>query len=200
VLNQLRGRLLADPAPPDDAAVLVAFIESITVHEVDGTPVAGPRNMVDLCKLAERFYFHPQTRGSSSLKKVLPALMASSPILRKTYSEPRYGGPGMPSLNLQQGVAWWVQRDGTVCDPYGLLPPVFTDVSREEQQSLDAAVAPELQDGGAAMAAYARLQFENMDVGQRQSIEQALLRYCELDTLAMVMAVQAWQAEARSGP
>jgi len=26
----------------------------------------------------------------------------------------------------------------------------------------------------------------------RKSIESALLRYCELDTLAMVMAVQAW--------
>ena len=196
VLNQLRTRLLADPAPPDDAAVLVAFIESITVYEVNGKKIPGPRNMVDLCELAERFYFHPQTRGSSSLKKVLPALMASLPILRETYSEPRYGGPGMPSLNLQQGVAWWVQRDGSVCDPYDLLPPVFTDVSREEQQALDAAVAPELQDGGAAMAAYARLQFEDMDVRQRQSIEQALLRYCELDTLAMVMAVQAWLADA----
>jgi hypothetical protein len=44
------------------------------------------------------------------------------------------------------------------------------------------------------MMAYARLQFESVDPAQRHAIEQALLRYCELDTLAMVMAVQAWRA------
>jgi hypothetical protein len=27
---------------------------------------------------------------------------------------------------------------------------------------------------------------------QRQAIKAALLRYCELDTLAMVMVMQAW--------
>jgi hypothetical protein len=32
---------------------------------------------------------------------------------------------------------------------------------------------------------------------QRVQIKQALLRYCELDTLAMVMVVQGWQQEIR---
>jgi hypothetical protein len=41
------------------------------------------------------------------------------------------------------------------------------------------------------MSAYARLQFEDMPDLQRQSIGSALLRYCELDTLAMVMVMQA---------
>ena len=44
------------------------------------------------------------------------------------------------------------------------------------------------------MAAYARLQFEAIAPKEREAIQQALLRYCELDTLAMVMAVQAWTA------
>jgi hypothetical protein len=44
------------------------------------------------------------------------------------------------------------------------------------------------------MSAYARLQFEEIDPREREAIEQALLRYCELDTLAMVMAVQSWFA------
>lgn len=193
VLNQLRSRLLTDSSPPEEAAELIAFIESITTRKEGGAEIAGPRNMVDLCKLAERFYFHPSTRGSSSLKKVLPALMGSSPVLREIYGQPVYGTAAMPSLNLTQGFAWWVVRDGKVRDPYGLLPKVFSDVSREEQDALDAAVAPELQDGGAAMAAYARLQFEDLDAGSREGIAQALLRYCELDTLAMVMAVQSWQ-------
>lgn len=42
------------------------------------------------------------------------------------------------------------------------------------------------------MSAYMRLQFEDMPAIQRQAIKSALLRYCELDTLAMVMVMQAW--------
>ena len=192
VLNQLRSRLLTESSPPADASDLVAFIESITTRKNGGAEIAGERNMVDLCKLAERFCFHPSTRGSSSLKKVLPALMVSSQVLRDIYGVPRYGTSAMPSKNLTEGFAWWVEKDGQVCDPYDLLPKVFSDVSREEQDALDAAVAPELQDGGAAMAAYARLQFEDLDPRERAGIRTALLRYCELDTLAMVMAVKAW--------
>jgi hypothetical protein len=40
--------------------------------------------------------------------------------------------------------------------------------------------------------AYARLQFEDLSAAQRTQIEQALLRYCELDTFAMVMILEAW--------
>ena len=100
----------------------------------------------------------------------------------------------MPSLNVVQPMAWWVERDGQVRDPYDLLPPMFEDPSAAEIASIDAGLAPELQEGGAAMAAYARLQFEEIDPREREAICEALLRYCELDTLAMVMAVQAWRA------
>jgi hypothetical protein len=50
-----------------------------------------------------------------------------------------------------------------------------------------------ITEGGAAATAYARLQFEDVDEVERRMIREALLRYCELDTLAMVMIVQAWQ-------
>lgn len=194
VLNHLRRQLLADPMPPADAAELVGFIDSITTRRDADGEVTGPRNMVDLCKLAERYFFHPSTKGSSSLKKVLPALMQSSAFLRDLYRQPIYGSAVMPSLNLVQPMAWWVERDGNIQDPYDLLPPVFSDFSRGDLESIEAGFAPELQEGGAAMAAYARLQFEEIDAREREAIRQALLRYCELDTLAMVMAVQAWFA------
>jgi hypothetical protein len=51
----------------------------------------------------------------------------------------------------------------------------------------------ELAQGGAATAAYARLQFDDMPASERQHIEAALLRYCELDTLAKVMIYEAWR-------
>jgi len=99
VLNQLRSQLLSDPAAPIDAPDLVALIESITTRKSAGAELVGPRSMVDLCKLAERYYFHPSTKGSSSLKKVLPALMQSSPFLRDMYRHSTYGTAAMPSLN-----------------------------------------------------------------------------------------------------
>ena len=41
--------------------------------------------------------------------------------------------------------------------------------------------------------AFARLQFEDLSAETREAIKAALLRYCELDTLAMVMIVEAWR-------
>jgi hypothetical protein len=37
------------------------------------------------------------------------------------------------------------------------------------------------------------MQYEEMGEEERAQITAALLRYCELDTLAMVMLVQGWQ-------
>lgn len=81
-------------------------------------------------------------------------------------------------------------------DPYLLLPPVFDDVSRHETEAAEEGFSEELREGTAAMAAYGRLQFEELTQVRRQAIVSALLRYCELDTLAMVMAVQAWREAA----
>ena len=47
-----------------------------------------------------------------------------------------------------------------------------------------------INQGGLAMTAYNYTQFKDLSSFERNSIEQALLRYCELDTLAMVMLVQ----------
>ncbi len=45
------------------------------------------------------------------------------------------------------------------------------------------------------MTAYGKLQFQEMSDTERRAIESALLKYCELDTLAMVMIYEAWKAE-----
>ena len=51
-----------------------------------------------------------------------------------------------------------------------------------------------MNDGGAAMMAYARMQFGEMTDFERDSYKNALLRYCELDTLAMVMIYEHWKS------
>ncbi|MDW8886688.1 hypothetical protein [Legionella pneumophila] len=50
-----------------------------------------------------------------------------------------------------------------------------------------------LKEGGAATIAYAKLQFTHMSDFERKELRESLLKYCELDTLAMVMLVEAWQ-------
>ena len=44
-----------------------------------------------------------------------------------------------------------------------------------------------VDNGGAALIAYSKLQFQEMSDTERLEIGRALLMYCELDTLAMVM-------------
>lgn len=50
----------------------------------------------------------------------------------------------------------------------------------------------ELDDGGAAMTAYNMMRFTEMEEKERSRMISALLRYCELDTFAMVMLWQFW--------
>lgn len=192
-LNAILEELEQDPAPPPDAAELNAFIRSLTTRKVGKSSTeAGSRALVDLCRLAEKAFFHPATKGSNSIKKVLPAVMQSSDYLKQRYSQPIYGAKGgIASWNFVDQV-WWQEVDGAVVDPYRLLPPVFTDLPREVVDALEADDDLEIAQGGAATTAYARLQFEDIAPQERGLIEAALLRYCELDTLAMVIIYEAW--------
>ena len=68
---------------------------------------------------------------------------------------------------------------------------MFQDVSDRDFSLLTQ--EDELREGGAAMTAYARMQFEEMGDYERDEIQKALLKYCELDTLAMVMLYEGWR-------
>lgn len=198
VLNGILDELTADTAPPADVEELRHFLLSLTVRGKGGKDHRGARAMVDLCDLAEKAFFHPATAGSSSIKKVLPAVMRESRYLRTRYSLPIYGVPfGIPSLNWKESERqmWWAKVNGSVVSPYDMLPPVFPDITMADVANVefDADLDMEIREGGAAMTAYARLQFEELVPKVRLHIEHALLRYCELDTLAMVMIYEAWR-------
>ena len=80
-------------------------------------------------------------------------------------------------------------------DPYKTLPAIF-GVEHGELNEMLARLSGDddeegvINQGGLAMTTYNFTQFNNISSSERHSIEQALLRYCELDTLAMVMLVQ----------
>ncbi|MEO5859684.1 MAG: DUF2779 domain-containing protein [Pyrinomonadaceae bacterium] len=176
-----------------DAADLLAFIEIISKSkEKSDVTWEGPRNMVDMLELVKRYYYDPYTRGSNSIKQVLPAILNSSAYLKETYSQPIYGAEsGIKSLNFKDW-AWVKTENGVVLDPYKLLPKMFDGISDKDFEKL-MSDEDDVRDGGAAMTAYAKLQYEEMGEFERSEIRSALLRYCELDTLAMVMIYEGWR-------
>jgi hypothetical protein len=180
IIQQLETRHDA----PDDNVELATFLKTLTK--------GGDRAMIDLRIMAQKGYFHPSTKGSCSIKKVLPAVLESSTFLRERYSQPIYGASdGIPSLNFRN-MAWWSQNKlGRVHDPYNKLKhEAVTGQASDEIDSEDLDIAG----GGEASMAYGRLQFETITAETKKSIEDKLLRYCELDTLAMAMIVEAWKS------
>ena len=43
------------------------------------------------------------------------------------------------------------------------------------------------------MMAYSRMQFDDVPQEERDAVFNVVLSYCELDTLAMVIIVEAWK-------
>ena len=188
VLKEVKGQLLALPeGVPTDRADLLAFLD-----ELLGTD-STPGRLFDLGRLIHRSIFFPGTGGSSSLKKVLPALLATSSGLREKYAAPIYGhAANIPSLNFAQQA--WVKFDesGRVIDPYSLLGQRVNDEDMTDLERLEDD-GPVVADGGAAMVAYALLQNGQLADSEMQELRTQLLRYCELDTFAMVLAWEGIQ-------
>ena len=171
---------------------LIEFINSITRYKSDNKTkwIEGSRNMIDLLELVKRYYYSPGTGGSNSLKQVLPAIIRDSKFLLEKYSKPGAYGKNLPvkSLNFDDHV--WIQKEKKN-DPYKTLPPVFDGMERETLDNLVNNFEG-LADGGAAITAYSYLQYSHVPDDQKLMIADALYRYCELDTLAMVMLVEGW--------
>ena len=88
---------------------------------------------------------------------------------------------------------WWTLKDHEVINPYQLLPPVFKDIDAESIEILEFDTDLNISEGGSATIAYGRLQFSDISKEEKAAVENSLLRYCELDTLAMVMIYEAFE-------
>jgi len=156
----------------------------------------GKGRMVDLQKILVQRYYHPLAGGSNSLKKILPAILNPEGSLHKKYRRPVYGSEMMPSLNLTKGKVWVT---ATSWDPYEFLPRVSSDIPHVTEKNYNVAgVDEKIDQGGAAMTAYAKVQFTQCRKKEVDDIRKALLQYCELDTLAMVMLWEEWQEQMKS--
>jgi hypothetical protein len=190
ILKQLEESSIEDVPKKQE---LIDFIKTIT----HGANHQGDRDMIDLLELVKKYYYHPYMGGSNSLKYVLPAVLNSSEYIQAKYSQPIYGkNSEIKSLNFDDG--WvWLKKDnqGNILSPYKLLPPLFDNIDDENIEEF--MMRSEIQDGEAAMTAYAKMQFTEISESERELISKGLLKYCELDTLAMVMLWEYWRDAAK---
>ena len=185
VLNQIMDQLAVSTEP--DKKELITFLKSITASRKEKGEIqrVGNRNMIDLYQVVKDYYYNPYTKGSNSIKQVLPACLNSGPYLKAKYSRP-IGQINLTSTNFNDDHVW-IEMDGiSVKNPYKLLKPLFEGWD-DEQMEENKSDIENIADGGAALMAYSKLQYTDMTDAEREEIKKALLSYCELDTLAMVM-------------
>ncbi|MET6989177.1 DUF2779 domain-containing protein [Sediminicola arcticus] len=184
IVNAIYKQLLASEEPDKDE--LITFIKSIS-HNTGNSAEnwCGDRDMIDLWKVVKDYYYDPYTNGSNSIKAVLPAVLFSSNFLQNKYQKP-LSEINATSKNFEDVHVFLKLENGKPISPYKLLPPLFDGWDAE---ALDNAITEieGISDGGAALTAYGKLQFEEVNLQERKAIEAGLLKYCELDTLAMVM-------------
>lgn len=169
-----------------DAVELMDFIKTISHSKSDSVEKwQGERDMVDLWEMVKKYYYNPLTKGSNSIKYVLPAILNSCSFLQKKYSN-SIKEIGLSSHNFPD-THIWLTTDATVFEnPYKKLPKLFEEWSPEELDEVVSGIE-EVADGGAALTAYGKMQYTDISEAELAELSTALLKYCELDTLAMVM-------------
>ena len=172
ILNAIREQLMESNESDKDE--LIQFIESIT-HPTSSCKnpfKAGKRDMLDLKEITQNYFYHPSMENSNSIKQVMPAILESGEAyFRKKYKEndmdPYHNLPALAKF------AEDIAKDGEA------FPADFddSDIWNDDKQ---------INCGGISKLDYVMLQAGRYNKLHTEAIRQASLKYCELDTLAMV--------------
>jgi hypothetical protein len=132
---------------------------------------------LDLLEISRGHFYDPAMMGSHSIKKVLPVVW-KNPAIQKLF--PKYAQD---------------QHGQPVKSPYDALPALTLQDSKDN--ALDLSKLDDLdvvKNGPGAMLAYEHVRYglAAADQAARKSIRRQLMRYCELDTAAMVMIWKHW--------
>lgn len=127
--------------------------------------------ILDMNKLAMKHYFHPIMGGRTSIKVTLPA------VLESTNSDRIHNW-------LVQENLYKIDECGVIINPYNLLPKV--DIIEKAEY---------VKDGSGAMRAYQDMLYgsKSNEPETKEAYKQSLLKYCKLDTLAMVIIWEHWK-------
>lgn len=169
------GRLLTWTAY--EQTVLTGIREQLSRYRPDQAGLVAwlddvlAHRLYDLHDLCKRGFFHPGMKGKTSIKVVVDALWKSDAQLRTNYA------------------AWAKVPEAISADvgPYEGLPPVIV-----------AGTELNVADGTGAMRAYQAMLYgaEGHEPGLVTAYQGLLKRYCELDTLAMVLIWDFWKRAA----
>lgn len=133
-------------------------------------------SFIDLNQFTLDHYFHPQMQGKTSIKWTLPAVLSE-------YNSKRIANW---LQKFETGLTLYKKNEQSkLINPYKILPPIEIYEQAET-----------VEDGTGAMRAYEDLMF-GLNKGDTTIVEkyrQALLRYCKLDTLAMVIIWEHWNS------
>lgn len=169
-LKSIRKELKKDAAEIADSERLTKWLDQILkTNKANG---ANGATIVDISKLVKRYYYNCRMNGSLGVKAVLKSIMKYSSFLKEKYQKP------YSSNNFDDMIWWQPASNGNARNPYGLL----------EQGSAEG-----IKRGAEAMVVYGRLMCRDMSDDRRGELRKSLLKYCELDTLAMVMIFEHWR-------
>jgi hypothetical protein len=143
-----------------------------------GKDAVRSQRTLDLCSISREHFYDPAMKGSHSIKVVLPVAWKHEQI-RKLFPEYSKDRNGKPAVN-----------------PYDALP-ALTLLDREPSGLSQLADLEELdivKDGTGAMRAYEHIRYGAgaSHAAVREDVRRQLLRYCQLDTAAMLMVWKYW--------
>jgi Domain of unknown function(DUF2779) len=170
----------------NDKEELCEFIKNVShAKSSSAEKWRGERDMIDLWEVLKKYYYNPLTKGSNSIKAVLPAILNTCDFLKEKYSK-KLADINITSRNFPSDHIWLELDGDSFINPYKRLPKLFSDWTDEEIEETLSEIE-DIADGGAALTAYSKLQYTNMPEKEILELRSGLLKYCELDTLAMVM-------------
>ena len=106
---------------------------------------------------------------------LLPAVLKSSQFVQNKYSK-SIETIGVGSKNFPSNHTWLEEENGEILSPYNLLRPLFENFSEAEIANTLSEMY-NINDGGAALTAYGKIQYTDMTKEERQEISKACLLY-----------------------
>lgn len=171
-LKTIRKELKQEKDQVEDAEELIEWLDKMVERHDSNHP--RPPYLADISRLVKNYYYNRYMENSLSIKDVLQSILTVSDFLREKYSEPYI------SSNYD-GIVWWQWNDKRDApeSPYNLL--------RRGQEGAGVGRGTE------AMVLYGKMLTNSLRPSQKNAAIQAMLKYCELDTLAMIMIYEHWQ-------
>lgn len=140
-------------------------------------------HLVDMNAMAVQGYFHPSTRGKTSIKFTLPAVLNA----HRSERIPEW------LKNFDKGVDLLGRDAGVLINPYKLLPDIqLIDSYGEDEEEGN---GYRVNEGTGAMRAYQDMLYglAKDDAELKAKLREGLRIYCKLDTLAMVVIWEHWR-------